>query len=247
MKLGGRLRTYFLAGLAVSAPIAITIWLVWWFVSLFDSWLKPLIPYNYNPDHYLPFSVPGVGLVFALVGITLIGALAANLVGRTIISYWEYGLGRMPVVRNVYRAVKQIFETAVSQSGGSFRQVALIEWPHRGMHAIAFVSRELDSGEIGLPPGRKLWAVFMPTTPNPTSGFLLFLPEEDLRLLTITVEEAAKIVISAGLVTRRDSKGAVPEVDPGEALAVIEEAARKATPPPAGAPPRPARTDTEGS
>lgn len=246
MKVGGRLRTYFLAGLAVSAPIAITIWLVWWFVSLFDGWLKPLIPYRYNPDHYLPFSVPGVGLVFALVGITLIGALAANLVGRTIISYWEYVLGRMPVVRGVYKAVKQIFETAMSQSSGSFRQVALIEWPHRGMYAIAFVAREVQSTEIGLPPGRKLWAVFMPTTPNPTSGYLLFLPEEDIQLLTITVEEAAKIVISAGLVTKQQ-EGAVAEVDPKEALAMIEEAARKASPPPASAPPRPARTDTEAS
>lgn len=246
MKLGGRLRTYFLAGLAVSAPIAITIWLVWWFVSLFDGWIKPFIPYRYNPDHYLPFSVPGVGLVFALVGITLIGALAANLVGRTIISYWEYFLGRMPVVRSVYKAVKQIFETAVSQSSGSFRQVALIEWPHRGMYAIAFVSRELDSREIGLPAGRKFWAVFMPTTPNPTSGFLLFLPEEDLQLLSITVEEGAKIVISAGLVTKNDGPAA-SAVDPQEALAVIEEAARNASPPPAAAPPRPARTDTEAS
>ena len=109
----GKLRTYFLTGVVVASPIAITIWLVWWFVSLFDSWLKPYIPTIYNPDHYLPFTLPGVGLVFALVGITLIGALAANLVGRTLLNFGERTLDRMPIVRSVYKAVKQIFETAL--------------------------------------------------------------------------------------------------------------------------------------
>ena len=226
MRLGGRIRTYFLAGLVVCAPIAITVWLVWWFVSLFDGWLKPLIPSTYNPDHYLPFSVPGVGLVFALVGITLIGALAANLVGRTLIGYWEFFLGRMPVVRSVYKAVKQIFQTAVAQSGSNFRQVALIEWPRKGLYAIAFVSREMDSAEIGLPGGERLWSVFMPTTPNPTSGFLLFMPADQLRILDITVEEGAKIVISAGLVTRQHGTpaGSVPTIDEDTARKLLEEA-----------------------
>lgn len=234
MTLGGRLRTYFLAGLVVCAPIGITVWLVWWFVSLFDGWLKPLIPATYNPDNYLPFSVPGVGLIVALVGITLIGAFAANLVGRTLISYWEFFLNRMPIVRSVYKAVKQIFQTAVSQSGNNFRQVALIEWPRKGLYAIAFVARDLDSGEIGLPEGKRLYSVFMPTTPNPTSGFLLFLPEEDLTILDVTVEEGAKIVISAGLVTPQQeaaAKSKVPLLD--EAAA---EALRRKTKPPVSPP-----------
>ena len=201
MKFVGRLRTYFLAGVVVAAPIGITIWLVWSIVSLFDTWVKPLIPVRYNPDTYMPFEVPGVGLVVALIVITLIGALAANLVGRTVLFYWEYFLGRMPVVRSVYRAVKQIFQTAFAKPGSNFQQVGLIEFPRRGAHVIVFVARELDSAEIGLAPGQAMYSLFMPTTPNPTSGFLFFLHREDVTILDLTVEEAAKLVISAGLVS----------------------------------------------
>jgi uncharacterized membrane protein len=201
MKVVGRLRTYFLAGVVVAAPIGITIWLVWWIVSLFDTWVKPLIPSVYNPDNYLPFEVPGVGLVVALIVITLIGALAANLVGRTVLHYWEYFLGRMPVVRSVYRAVKQIFQTAFAKPGSNFQQVGLIEFPRGGAHVLVFVARELDSGELGLVPGEPMYAAFMPTTPNPTSGFLFFLHKEEVKILDLTIEEAAKVVISAGLVT----------------------------------------------
>ena len=201
MKVVGRLRTYFLAGVVVAAPIGITIWLVWSIVSVFDTWVKPLIPASYNPDTYLPFELPGVGLVVALVVITLIGALAANLVGRTVLHYWEYFLGRMPVVRSVYRAVKQIFQTAFAKPGSNFQQVGLIEFPRRGAHVIVFVARELDSREIGLRPGDAMYSVFMPTTPNPTSGFLFFLHKEEVTILDLTVEEAAKLVISAGLVS----------------------------------------------
>jgi uncharacterized membrane protein len=201
MKLAGRLRTYFLAGVVVAAPIAITIWLVWSIVSLFDTWVKPLIPERYNPDTYLPFELPGVGLVVALIIITFIGALAANLVGRTVLFYWEYFLGRMPVVRSVYAAVKQIFQTAFAKPGSNFQQVGLIEFPRRGTHVVVFVARELDSGEIGLEPGRAMYSAFMPTTPNPTSGFLFFVHKEEVTILNLTVEDGAKLVISAGLVS----------------------------------------------
>ena len=195
-----RLRGYFLAGLVVVAPLAITIWLAWWFISLFDRWVKPLIPDIYNPDNYLPFTVPGVGLVFALVVITMIGAFTANLVGRSVISWWERILDRMPVLRSIYRGTKQIFHTALSQGTRNFKSVALIEYPRPGVHVIAFIARELDSGEIGLPPGSPMYACFMPTTPNPTSGFLFFVHTDQARILDITVEDAAKLVISAGLV-----------------------------------------------
>jgi uncharacterized membrane protein len=201
MKVAGRLRTYFLAGVVVAAPIGITIWLVWSIVSLFDTWVKPLIPAIYNPDTYLPFEVPGVGLVVALIVITLIGALAANLVGRTVLHYWEYFLGQMPVVRSVYSAVKQIFQTAFAKPGSNFQNVGLIEFPRKGAHVVVFVARQLDSGEIGLEPGEAMYSVFMPTTPNPTSGFLFFLHKEEVIILDLTVEEAAKLVISAGLVS----------------------------------------------
>jgi len=197
----GKLRTYFLTGVVVASPIAITIWLVWWFVSLFDSWLKPYIPTIYNPDHYLPFTLPGVGLVFALVGITLIGALAANLVGRTLLNFGERTLDRMPIIRSVYKAVKQIFETALSSNASNFSSVGLIGYPRKGVNVVCFIARELDSGEIGLPPGVTYYSAFMPTTPNPTSGFLFFVEKKEVTILDLTVEEAAKLVISAGLVT----------------------------------------------
>ena len=199
----GRLRAYFLAGLVVIAPIGITIWLAWWFVSLFDQWVKPFIPAAYNPDPSLPFSVPGVGLLFALIGITIAGALAANLVGRSVLSLGERILDRMPVLRSIYKATKQIFETAFAQSADNFQYVALVEYPRKGVHVVVFVARELDSEEIGLLPSRKLYSCFMPTTPNPTSGFLFFLNKEEVTILDLTVEEGAKLVISAGLVTPR--------------------------------------------
>lgn len=204
----GKLRTYFLTGVVVAAPIAITIWLVWWFVSLFDSWLKPYIPTIYNPDHYLPFSVPGVGLVFALVGITLIGALAANLVGRTLLNFGERTLDRMPIIRSVYKAVKQIFETALSSNASNFSSVGFIGYPREGVNVVCFIARELDSGEIGLEPGTTYYSAFMPTTPNPTSGFLFFVEKSEVTILDLTVEEAAKLVISAGLVTPKQMREA---------------------------------------
>jgi uncharacterized membrane protein len=232
MKLTGRLRTYFLAGVVVAAPIAITIWLVWWIVSLFDTWVKPLIPAIYNPDTYLPFEVPGVGLVVALIVITFIGALAANLVGRTVLYYWDYFLGRMPVVRSVYSAVKQIFQTALAKPGRNFQQVGLIEFPRGGAHVMVFLARQLDSGEIGLVPGAAMYSAFMPTTPNPTSGFLFFLRKEEVTILDLTMEEAAKIIISAGLVSPDRLRGYenVPILDRELASALSESAVKPRKP-----------------
>jgi uncharacterized membrane protein len=196
----GRLRAYFLTGLVVSAPIGITLWLTLWFIGLFDVWIKPLIPTTYNPDHYLPFSLPGVGLVCALVGITLIGALAANLAGRRVISYWDSLLDRTPIVRSVYKSIKQIFETIFSQTGATFRQVGLIEWPRKGIYSIVFVSREMDGSQVGLEAGRPMYAVYISTTPNPTSGYVYFLDVADVRIIDMPVEDAAKLIISMGLV-----------------------------------------------
>lgn len=198
--LAGKLRTYFLAGIVVTAPIAITLWAAYWFVTLFDAWLRPLIPPFLDPNRYLPFRVPGIGLIFALLGITLIGALAANLVGRTILAFWDRLLNRTPVVRSVYKGTKQIFETLFSQSGASFRNVGLIEWPRKGIYSLVFVSREVDGGQIGLEPGRAMYAVYISTTPNPTSGYVYFVDVSDVRIIDMPVEDAAKMVISMGLV-----------------------------------------------
>ena len=199
--LGSRLRNYFLTGLIIVGPVGITIYVLWWFINLVDGWVKPWVPVTYLPETYLPFTVPGVGLIFSITALIIIGALTANLFGRTLVSYGEMMLDRMPVVRNVYRALKQIFETVLSQSSASFQKVGLIEYPRKGLYAIVFVSTT-TKGEIDkkVREGETLLSIFLPTTPNPTSGFLLFVPEKDVLVLDMSVEEAAKLVISAGLV-----------------------------------------------
>lgn len=199
--MGARLRNYFLTGLVVVGPVGITLYVLWWFVTLIDAWVKPLLPARYLPETYLPFSIPGIGLIFSVMVLMVVGAFTANLFGRTLLSYGESLLGRMPVVRNVYRALKQIFETVLSQSSSSFQKVGLIEYPREGLYAIVFISTT-TKGEIDsrIMKGEKLLSVFLPTTPNPTSGFLLFVPEKDVIVLDMSVEEGAKMVISAGLV-----------------------------------------------
>lgn len=196
----GRLRAYFFTGLVVTAPIAITIWATYWFVTFFDAWVKPFIPAVYNPDTYLSFKVPGFGLLFALIAITLIGALAANLVGRTVIGLWDKLLNSTPIVRSIYKGSKQIFETIFSQKGASFRYVCLVEWPRRDAWSIAFVSREVDGAQVGLEPGRAMYAIYVSTTPNPTSGYVFFADTKDVKILDMTVEDGLKLVISMGLV-----------------------------------------------
>jgi uncharacterized membrane protein len=196
----GRLRTYFFTGLVILAPVAITVWATVWFISFFDSWVKPLIPGSYNPDHYLPFKVPGTGLVFALLFITLVGFLGANLVGRTVIGWWDGLVNRTPVVRSIYKGSKQIFETMFSEKGASFQKVCLVEWPRRDAWSIAFISREIDSADIGMKAGQKMYAVYVSTTPNPTSGYVFFVNASEVRIMDMTVEDGLKLVISMGLV-----------------------------------------------
>ena len=200
-RIGTRLRNYFLTGLIIVGPVGITLYVVYWFIELVDAWVKPFVPEKYLPETYLPFTVPGVGLMFSITALMVIGALTANLFGRTLVSYGEMMLDRMPVVRNVYGALKQIFETVLSQSNNTFQNVGLIEYPRRGLYAIVFISTD-TKGEIKerADNGDGLLSVFLPTTPNPTSGFLLFVPQRDVVILDMSVEEAAKLVISAGLV-----------------------------------------------
>lgn len=194
-----RIRNYFLTGLVVAAPIGLTVYITRWFVELVDTWFVPLIPAQYQPDRYLPFEIPGLGLLIAFVLLTLLGALAANIFGRAILNFAERQVERMPVVRSIYGALKQIFETVISQSTTSFRDVGIIEYPRRGLYTIVFVTSQTKS-RIGEQMGRDLISVFLPTTPNPTSGFLLYVPREDVTILDMTIEEGAKLIISAGLV-----------------------------------------------
>jgi len=197
-----RLRNYFFTGLIIAGPLGITLYLTWSFIGWIDAWVKPLIPTAYNPEHYLPFAIPGLGLIVAIFGLTMLGFLTASIAGRTLVSYGEFMLGRMPLVRNIYHGLKQIFETVLSQRGRSFQKAALVEYPRRGLWAIVFLATDTE-GEVAskIPTQEGIISVFLPTTPNPTSGFLLFVPKEDIILLDMTVEEAAKLVISAGLVT----------------------------------------------
>ena len=198
-----RLRNYFLTGLIICAPIAITAYLTWTFVGWVDSWVKPYIPPAYSPDTYLPFPVPGFGLITAIILITLVGFLTANIIGRSVVRYGEYLLGRMPLVRNLYGGLKQIFQTVLAEKANSFKRVALVEYPRKGLYAIVFIATEAQGevdNKLQAETGETV-AVFLPTTPNPTSGFLLFVPVKDLIPLKMSVEEAAKLIISAGLVT----------------------------------------------
>ncbi|MDE2445623.1 MAG: DUF502 domain-containing protein [Alphaproteobacteria bacterium] len=196
----GRLRRYFFTGLVIIAPIAISIWATLWFVSAFDGLVKPWLPSAYNPDNYLPIKVPGLGLFVALAGITLAGALAANFVGRFFIGVWDKVLNRTPVVRSIYKSSKQIFETIFSEKGSSFRNVCLVEWPRKGVWALAFVSREIDGADVGLEAGREMYSIYISTTPNPTGGYVFFADRKDVRILDMSVEDGLKLIISMGLI-----------------------------------------------
>ncbi|MGE4220730.1 MAG: DUF502 domain-containing protein [Alphaproteobacteria bacterium] len=200
-----RLKAYFFAGVLVTAPIAITAAVAIWFINLVDAQIVPLIPEQWNPDTYLREHVglnvglPGLGLLVLVAAITLIGAFAAGLVGRIVVRAGDSVLARMPVIRTVYGASKQILETVLRNQSNAFRQAVMIEYPRRGLWTIGFITGETQ-GEVQSLTDDKVYNVFVPTTPNPTSGFLLFVPERDIVILTMTVEEAVKLIISGGIV-----------------------------------------------
>ena len=200
-----RFRNYVIAGVLVTAPIGITVWMAWQIVQFFDARVRAIIPEGYNPEQYLPFSIPGIGLIIFVIALSLVGYLAAGLMGRTLIRAGERLLNRMPVVRTVYGALKQIFETVLAHKATAFRQVVLVEYPRRGLWCLAFVSGKTE-GEVQNLTEDELVNIFLPTTPNPTSGFLLFVPRRDLTPLSMTVEEGIKMVVSGGIVTPPDRR-----------------------------------------
>ena len=195
-----RARANFLTGLVVVAPVALTIYLTWWFITFVDNQIVPLVPAVYNPKTYIDIEIPGFGVLVFLIFTTVVGYFAKKVFGRQLIRFGEHIVDRLPLVRSIYTAMKQIFETALTQSGSSFRQACLIEYPRKGMWSIAFIATD-TKGEIVQQTGQDMVSVFLPTTPNPTSGFLLFVPREDVVPLEMTIEEAAKLIISAGLVS----------------------------------------------
>ena len=180
----------------VASPIGITIYIGWWFIDFVDSSIKPLIPDAYNHETYLPFPLPGLGLIGVVLFLILLGALTANLFGRALIRFGERIVDRMPIIRSVYGTLKQIFETVIAQDSKSFSDVVMVEYPRKGLWAIAFVSGE-NKSEIQTRMHDEMINVFLPTTPNPTSGFLLFVPKKDLIYLDMTPDQGAKYVISA--------------------------------------------------
>ena len=200
-----RLRNYFLTGIVVTGPIGITVWLALQVVNIIDGAVTNLLPDRYSPENFLPVGVPGVGVLILLIGLTIIGFFTANLLGRTLIRFGERLVDRMPVVRSIYGALKQIFETVLAQSSTSFREVVMVEYPRHGLWALAFVTSE-TKGEVQNLLTDDVVNIFLPTTPNPTSGFLLFVPRRTLIPLHMTVEEGIKLVISGGLVTPPDPR-----------------------------------------
>jgi len=201
------LRNAFLTGLVIVAPAVLTIWLIVSVVEFIDSKVVPLIPRSVLPDVLLTISFPGMGVIVFLAFTLAVGWLAKGYIGRSLIEWSEEIVARMPVVRSIYNGLKQIAETVLAQSSTSFNRACLVQYPRPGIWAIAFISTDAR-GEIAAQIGSETnhISVFLPTTPNPTSGFLLFVPEADVIMLDMSVEEAAKLVISAGLVVPDPSK-----------------------------------------
>lgn len=199
--IGQKLRGYFLTGIIVAGPLAVTVYITTWIIGLIDSWFKPLIPAGMFPEWLAPYNVPGLGVIVALVSLTLLGFLTANLVGRWLLGIGETLLGRMPVVRGLYKGVKQVFETLFSQQGTSFRKVGMIEYPGKGLWSIVFISAPPE-GDIksSLPGDDEYISCFLPCSPNPTTGFFLYLKKSEVIELSISTDDAAKLVMSAGLI-----------------------------------------------
>lgn len=230
------LRASFLTGLVVVAPIGLTAFVIWTVIGWVDGWVLTFIPRAYHPEEllnrFLGYTDPadqirvglrGVGVIIFLVFTVIVGWIAKGLVGRSLIRWAEGLLDRTPVVRSVYNGLKQITETVFSQSDSNFEKACLIEYPRRGIWAVGFVSTTAKGEVHTRTPEGKMVSVFVPTTPNPTSGFLLFLPEEDITYLDMSIEEAAKLVISAGLVypPERDAQGKT--IPPGRAPGEVPE------------------------
>src|SRR5690349_11499177 len=196
-----RFRNYFLTGLIVAGPILITLYLTWWFVTWVDGLVRPFVPILYRPETYLPFGIPGAGLIVVVFALTLLGFLAANLIGRTLVDLGERLLGRMPVVRAIYRSLKQVFETLFSGKGSSFRRVGLVEFPSPGMWSIVLISQSPSEEVAEAFPGKEEHiSVFLPCAPNPTTGFFFYLPKSQVIEVELSAEDAATLIMSAGVV-----------------------------------------------
>jgi len=195
-----RLRRYLFTGILVTAPIAITIYLTYIFLTFVDSKVVRFLPREWYEALYGHTFIPGLGLLIVITVFILIGWFATNFLGRLFIRIAEYIVDRMPVVRTLYGAIKQIFETIMASQSSAFREVVMMEYPRKGVWSIGFVTG-ISSGEVQEKTTEETVNVFLPTTPNPTSGFLLFVPKKELKYMDMSVEEGVKLVVSAGIIT----------------------------------------------
>jgi len=195
----GHFRRYLIAGLLVWVPLGITWFVIKFMIDLMDQTLL-LLPPDFRPENLLGFRVPGLGVVLTIVILLVTGIVVANLVGRTLVRMGERLLARIPLVRSIYSGVKQVMETMFSDSGKSFRSVVLIEYPRKGIWTLAFLTGEQGTRESEDKIGSRVSHIFVPTTPNPTSGFFLMVPTDDVLILEMSVDEGLKMIISAGVV-----------------------------------------------
>ena len=193
-----KIRAYFLAGLLVIVPLGVTLFVISAILRLMDRVLD-LIPPKFHPETYLPFKMPGLGLILALLLVMITGVLVRNYIGRRVVAFGEYVLSTIPLVRPLYVAVKQLLQAIFGDTHDAFKRAVLIEYPRKGVYALAFVTGQ-TSGDVLLKTNGKMLNLFLPTTPNPTSGFYLVIPEEDTIPLSIGVEDAFKLLISGGVV-----------------------------------------------
>lgn len=196
-----RLRSEFLTGVAVTVPIVLTLYIAWKFLIFVDTLVTPLIPPQYNPNNYLPFSIPGVGLVIAVVFFTLVGWMTQNYLGGLLVRISDAIVNRVPIIGSVYRSIKQIFETLVNGYASAFKEVVMLEFPSPGSWTIGFVTGVMKETQID--PANELVSVLVPTALNPT-GFLMFVPRKNLRPISLSVEHAIKLILSGGLMPPED-------------------------------------------
>lgn len=208
LTLAARLKAYLFTGILVTAPISITLYLAWLVVDGVDRLVDTVLPAAYRPDQLLPVTLPGLGLLLMLVFLILVGMVSAGMAGRVLVRVGEALVGRMPVLRGIYSATKQIFETLLAQKSDAFREVVLVEFPRKEAWSIAFVTGTARGEVARALDGAEMINVFVPTTPNPTSGYLMFVPRAEVKPLKMSVEDGLKMVVSGGLVVPGEGQSA---------------------------------------
>lgn len=193
------LKTYLFTGILVIAPVAITLYVSIRLFFWLDGWVTKLIPAKYNPETYLPYGLPGLGILLLLLVLILVGMLTANYVGRWLVGLGQRLLYRVPVISSFYGALKKLFEAVIGNNTQAFRKAVLVEYPRKGMWTVAFVTAPVYKGFKKILP-KDMLTLYVPTTPNPTSGFMVYVPKKDVKELDIPVEEALKMILSMGIV-----------------------------------------------